>query len=135
MLLLQVCREMALVMGASRDVIQVVLLMTVLVCGLTAASSECPRGCVCDTNKGTVLCNNIGSFPTELPAASWRIEINGNYLKEIPAGAFDTLQKIEHISFTNTTIGTIRRRAFYRVGRDIYNIMYSKHLGFTNILI
>ena len=120
-LLLQVCREMALVMGASRDVIQMALLMTVLVCGLTAASSECPRGCYCDTDTGTVICSNIGSFPTELPAATKEITITGSYLKEIPTGAFDNLQQLESITFIFMTIGTIRRRAFCRIGRDIHN--------------
>ena len=126
-LLLQVCREMALVMGASRDVIQMVLLVTVLVCGLTAASSECPRGCFCDTDKGDVQCINIGSFPTELPAATKKITISGSYLKEIPAGAFDNLQQIESIVFTTMTIGTIRRRAFYRI--------HNKYLIFTEVTI
>ena len=130
-LLLQVYREMTLVMGASRDVIQMVLLMTVLVCGLTAASSECPDGCICDTDKGTVFCVNIGSFATELPAATKQITITGSYLKEIPAGAFDNLQQLELIVFTNIAIGTIRRRAFYRIGRDVHN----KTLVFNEVTI
>ena len=131
LLLLQVCREMAVVVGASRDVIQMVLLMTVLVCGLTAASSECPRGCICDTDKGTVQCIGISSCPTELPAATKEIKIIGSYLKEIPSGAFDNLQQLESIAFTNTTIGAIRRRAFYRIGRDIHN----KELVFSEVTI
>ena len=120
-LLLQVCREMALVMGASRDVIQMVLLMSVLVCGLTTASNDCPPRCYCDTNKETVNCDDIGSFPTEFPAATKKIDIYRGYLKEIPTGAFDNLQQLKSITFMEMTIGTIRRRAFYRIGRDIHN--------------
>ena len=112
---------MALVMGASRDVIQMVLLMTVLVCGLTAVSSECPRGCYCDTDTGTVICSNIDSFPTEFPAATKKIRITGGYLKEIPTGAFDNLQLLNFITFSLMTIGTIQRRAFYRIGRNVDN--------------
>ena len=122
---------MALVMGASRDIIQMVLLMTVLICGLTAASSDCPRGCHCIMDKGVVVCNNIGSFPTELPAATKQISITGNYLKEIPAGAFDNLQQLESMTFLETTIGTIRRPAFYRIGRDVHN----KKLVFAKVTI
>ena len=128
---LQVYREMALVMGASRDVILVVLLMTVLVCGLTAASSECPPGCSCVTDKRTVYCYNIDSFPTELPAATRQITITGRYLKEIPAGAFDNFQQLDFIIFSKMTIGTIRRRAFYRIGRHIHN----KNLMFVEVTI
>ena len=112
---------MALEMGASNDVIQMVLLMTMLVCVLTTASSDCPRGCVCGTNKGTVHCNSIGSFPTELPAATKMITIMRSNLQEIPTGAFDYLQHLKSITFMEMTIGTIRRRAFYRIGRDIHN--------------
>ena len=130
-LLLQVCREMALVMGVSRDVIPMVLLMTVLVCGLTAVSSECPRGCRCDTGQGTVHCMNIVSFPTELPADTKQIIIMSSNLKEIPSGAFDNLQQLKSITFMQVKIGTIRRRAFYRIGRDIHN----KQLIFLKVTI
>ena len=125
---------MALVMGASRDVIQIVLLMSVLVCGLTTASNDCPPRCYCDTNKETVACTSLGSFPTELPAATKEISISRSYLKEIPTGAFDNLQQIKSITFMEMTIGTIRRRAFYRIGRDIhYKVLMFNKVNIENI--
>ena len=110
---------MALVISASRDVVQTMMLATMLLCGWTAASDGCPSGCYCDENREDVSCFDIGSFPTGLPTTMKKVTIMRSNLIEIPSGAFDNCPNLTSLTFIDVTIGTIRRRAFYRIGRGI----------------
>ena len=131
LLLLQVSGEMAVALGASRDVIQTVFLMAVLLCVLTPASSECPEGCRCDMGKGTVKCTTVASFPSDLPAATKKLTFYGCNLNEIPTQAFVKFQQLRSVNFEETVIQYVRPRAFYRVGRGLYN----KELSFIKVSI
>ena len=110
---------MALVISASRDVVQTMMLATMLLCGWTAASDGCPSGCYCDEDREGVSCSNIGSFPKGLPTTMKAVTILSSNLIEIPSGAFDNCPNLTSLTFIDVTIGTIRRRAFYRIGRGI----------------
>ena len=112
---------MALVISASRDVVQTMMLATMLLCGWTAASDGCPNGCYCDEDREDVSCFDIDSFPTGLPTTMKKVTIMRSNLIEIPSGAFDNCPNLTSLTFVDVTIGTIRRRAFYRIGRGIPN--------------
>ena len=105
---------MALGTSTSRELIQMMLLVIMLLYGWTVVSGGCPRGCYCDEDRGSVECSDLGSFPTSLPTATKSIMIRGGYLNEIPRGALNNVPDLTSISFSWVTIGTIRRRAFYR---------------------
>ena len=131
LLLLQVSREMAVALSASRDVIQTALLVVVLLFGLTAASSECPDGCSCDMGKRTVKCTTVAHIPKNLPKATKTLTFYGCNLNEIPTEAFVKLQHLRSVNFEETVITHVRPRAFYRIGRGLYN----KELSFVKVSI
>ena len=124
---------MALGTSASRELIQMMMLVIMLLYGWTVVSGGCPRRCYCDEDRGSVECSNLGSFPTSLPTSTKSIVIRGGYLNEIPSGAINNVPVLTSISFSGVTIGTIRRRVFYRFAQHVsqfynmtsFNLSYS----------
>lgn len=108
---------MALLTTPSRDVIRPTLLVAMMwMCKSIAASDACPRGCECTRNQTHVFCSEIGSFPIGLPATTRSIVLTRSYLSEIPSGAFDNMPDLRQVTLMNLTVGSIRQRAFHRIG-------------------
>ena len=92
------------------------------------AVGECPSGCYCHDAEELLICNNLSSFPTGIPSTIHSITITRSDIADIPTDAFDNLPNLTYITFVEVSIGTIRQRAFYRIGQGIPNksIIFSK---------
>ena len=85
------------------------------------AVGECPTGCSCDDIGERINCTNLSSFPTGIPSTIHLITIISGDIPEIPTDPFDNLPELTYLNFSEMTIGTIRQRAFYRIGRGLPN--------------
>ena len=92
------------------------------------AVGECPTGCYCHDADELLICINLSSFPTGIPSTIHSVTIMTSDIPEIPTDAFDNLPNLTYVTFVEVTIGTIRQRAFYRIGQGIPNksIIFSK---------
>ena len=92
------------------------------------AVGECPIGCYCDDAGERIDCFNLSSFPTGIPSTINSITIVRSDIPEMPTDAFDNLPNLTSVTFFEITIGTIRQRAFYRIGRGVPNkvMLFSK---------
>ena len=103
----------------SRGVIRM-WLVTALLSGWTSrAAGECPTGCYCGDAEESLDCAHLSSFPTGIPPTIHSFTVMRSDIPEIPTDAFDNLPKLTAVTFLQVTIGTIRQRAFYRIGRGL----------------
>ena len=104
----------------SRGVMRLLLVAALLSGWTSTAVSECPTGCWwSDDAEKRLDCSNLTSFPTGIPSTIYSITIMRSDIADIPTDAFDKLPKLTYVTFLEVTIGTIRQRAFYRIGQGI----------------
>ena len=95
-------------------------LVTALLSGWTSrAAGECQKGCYCDDAGERIDCYNLSYFPTGIPPTIHSFTVMRSDIPDIPTDAFDNLPNLIYVTFKEVTIGTIRQRAFYRIGRGL----------------
>ncbi|NWI10803.1 CHADL protein, partial [Crypturellus soui] len=86
------------------------------------AASRCPAACVCDNIRTHVLClnRNLTEIPSTIPQITKKLDLRGNNLKVIPAGAFLNIPYLTHLNLQHCKVESIEEGAFRGLGRLVY---------------
>uniref|UniRef100_A0A8D0CE36 Chondroadherin-like protein n=1 Tax=Salvator merianae TaxID=96440 RepID=A0A8D0CE36_SALMN len=107
------------------------LLMSALLIKRLVAE-RCPRICLCDSIKYQVMClnRNITEIPNNIPQVTQRLDLRGNDIKIIPAGAFFPIPYLTHLNLQKCKIESIEEGAFRGLGRLLYLNLASNNIAF-----
>ncbi|NXA39468.1 CHADL protein, partial [Eudromia elegans] len=86
------------------------------------AASRCPAACVCDNIRTHVLClsRNLTEIPSTIPQITKKLDLRGNNLKVVPAGAFLSIPYLTHLHLQHCRVESIEEGAFRGLGRLVY---------------
>ncbi|XP_061495234.1 chondroadherin-like protein isoform X2 [Rhineura floridana] len=92
----------------------------------------CPRICLCDNIKYQVMClnKNLTEVPVNIPQVTQRLDLRGNKIKVIPAGAFFPIPYLTHMRLQRCKVEIIEEGAFRGLGRLIYLNLASNNIAF-----
>ncbi|XP_043824567.1 chondroadherin-like protein [Dromiciops gliroides] len=77
-------------------------------------TSGCPKACVCDNRKRSVLCQNrnLTKVPAAIPEMTRKLDLQGNVFKVIPPRVFQTLSYLTHLDLQNCQLKQIEKGTF-----------------------
>ncbi|XP_063796451.1 chondroadherin-like protein [Pseudophryne corroboree] len=106
--------------------------LLVLSYAIPTLSDRCPQVCICDNIRTFVTCakKNLTNIPPTIPQYTQKLNLEGNDLKIIPAGAFLPIPYLTHLNLQNCNIETIEEGAFRNLGRLVSLNLGSNRLTF-----
>ncbi|KAJ8406667.1 hypothetical protein AAFF_G00295830 [Aldrovandia affinis] len=84
--------------------------------------SKCPKFCICDNIQLTVGCigKNLTEVPPTINEITVKLDLKGNNIQELPAGAFRHTPYLTHLSLQRSNIRSVREGAFRSLGRLVF---------------
>ncbi|XP_054605018.1 chondroadherin-like b isoform X1 [Nothobranchius furzeri] len=98
------------------------MLSLLLLCIPAAHTGKCPEPCVCDQIQLTVACvnKNLTQVPATADEITLKLDLRGNNLQELLAGAFKHTPYLTHLSLQRCDIRRVKEGAFRGLGRLVF---------------
>ncbi|XP_041745971.1 chondroadherin-like b isoform X2 [Coregonus clupeaformis] len=83
---------------------------------------KCPKECTCDQISLTVTCvnKNLTEVPPTINEITVKLDLRGNYIQELPSGAFKHTPYLTHLSMQRCNLRTVKEGAFRALGRLVF---------------